>query len=203
MPNVYHEIAFTPAVKALQEVQGSREIYAKYEASPKRMKTELTGAEGSYLRERDSFYMSSVSETGWPYMQHRGGPAGFIKTLSAEEFGWAEYFGNRQYITTGNISGNDRVALFFIDYASKTRLKIYGHARVIGPDDPELDRLREGSGDIVVERGMIVKVASYEWNCPKYITERYTKPEVQQALAQMGARIAELEAQLAAKGSPQ
>ncbi len=200
MPNVYHEIAFTSAVKALQEAEGSREMYAKYEASEKRMKTELGEPEMGYIAGRDSFYMSSVSETGWPYMQHRGGPVGFAKVLNAQEFGWAEYWGNRQYISTGNIAGNDRVSLFFIDYASKTRLKVYGHARVVGLDDPVMETLTEGSDGLKVERGMVVTVASFEWNCPKYITERYTKGEVQQALAQMGARIAELEAQLAAKG---
>ncbi|PTX55401.1 hypothetical protein C8N43_0035 [Litoreibacter ponti] len=198
MPNTYHEIAFTPRVKALQEAQGSREMYAKYEASPKPMKTELTEAEQNYLGARDSFYMASVGETGWPYMQHRGGPAGFVKVLSSHEFGWAEYVGNRQYISTGNIAGEDRVSLFFIDYASKTRLKVFGHARVISPDDPFMAQLSDGS-PAQVERGMIVRVASYEWNCPKYITERYTRPEVEQALAQMGARIAELEAKLAAQ----
>ena len=200
MPNVYHEIAFTPAVKALQEGEGSREMYAKYEASPKRMKTELTESEMDYITGRDSFYMSSVGETGWPYMQHRGGPAGFVKILNPQEFGWAEYVGNRQYITTGNIAGDDRVSLFFIDYASKTRLKLYGHARIVAPDDPQMGELSDGSGEVKVERGMVVRVASYEWNCPKYITERYTRDEVQSALAQMGARIADLEAQLAAKG---
>ena len=200
MPNAYHEIAFTPAIKAMQEAEGSREMYAKYEASPKQMKTELTDSEMDYIATRDSFYMSSVSETGWPYMQHRGGPAGFVKMLSGQEFGWAEYVGNRQYITTGNIAGEDRVALFFIDYASKTRLKLYGHARVVTPDDPLMAQLSDGSGDVKVERGMVVRVASFEWNCPKYITERYTRDEVQHALSQMGARIAELEAQLAVKG---
>ena len=200
MPNAYHEIAFTPAVKALQEAAGSREAYAKYEAAPKAMKTELSGAETGYIAARESFYMASVSETGWPYMQHRGGPAGFVKALNAQEFGWAEYVGNRQYITTGNIAGDDRVSLFFIDYATKTRLKIFGHARVIAPDDPLMARLSHGSGEIGVERGMVVRVASYEWNCPKYITERFARPEVEQAMAQMGARIAELEAQLAAQG---
>ena len=197
MPNMYHDIAFTPAVKALQEAAGSRSAYAKYEASPKEMKTELSAAEMGYIAERDSFYIASVSETGWPYMQHRGGPVGFVKTLSAQEFGWAEYVGNRQYITTGNLAGEDRVSLFFIDYASKTRLKLYGHMRVIAPDDPLMTQLSAGNSDITVERGMVVKVASYEWNCPKYITERFARPEVEQAMAQMGVRIAGLEAQLA------
>ncbi len=200
MPNAYHEIAFTSAVKALQEDAGSRDIYAKYEASPMQMKTEFSESEMSYLAERDSFYISTVSETGWPYMQHRGGPAGFVNVLNEKEFGWAEYFGNRQYITTGNLCGDDRVSLFFIDYATKTRLKIFGHARVVDADNPLMTKLTEGSVGITVERGMVIKVASYEWNCPKYITERYTKVEVQQALAQMGARIAELEAQLAQNG---
>jgi len=196
MPNAYHEIAFTEAVRSLQEEAGSRSVYAKYEASEQRMKTELTEPEQSYLATRDSFYMATVSETGWPYMQHRGGPVGFIKLLNSKEFGWAEYTGNKQYVSTGNIAGQDRVSLFFIDYASRTRLKIYGHAKVIVPDDPLMEKLTEGAGDVVVERGMVVRVASYEWNCPKYITERYTRDEVQQALAQMGARIAELEARL-------
>ncbi|WP_298261665.1 pyridoxamine 5'-phosphate oxidase family protein [uncultured Litoreibacter sp.] len=201
MPNAYHEIAFTPAVKALQEAEGSRKLYEKYEASPKRMKTQLTPPELTYIAARDSFYMSSVGETGWPYMQHRGGPAGFIKPLNAQEFGWAEYVGNRQYISTGNIAQNDRVALFFIDYASKTRLKLFGHARVIAKDDPLMVQLGAGADDRQVERGMVVRVASYEWNCPKYITERYTRDEIQHAMTQMGARIAELEALLAAKDS--
>ncbi len=199
MPNTYHQIAFTDAVKALQEEAGSRAMYAKYEASPKQMKVELSEPEMAYLAARDSFYMASVSETGWPYMQHRGGSAGFVKALNSKEFGWAEYTGNKQYISTGNISGDDRVSLFFIDYATKTRLKIFGHARVIALDDPLMETLAEGAGDLVIERGMVVTVASYEWNCPKYITERYTKAEVEAALAQMGARIAELEAQLKAQ----
>ncbi|MEP3347771.1 MAG: pyridoxamine 5'-phosphate oxidase family protein [Litoreibacter sp.] len=200
MPNAYHEIAFTSAVKAIQDAQGSRKIYAQYEVDPTRLGETLTEPEMGYIASRDSFYMSSVGETGWPYMQHRGGPAGFIKLLNSQEIGWAEYRGNHQYITTGNIGGNDRVALFFIDYASKTRLKLYGHARVIAPDDPLMVQLAEGSDGRVVERGLVVRVASFEWNCPQYLTERYTRSEVQQALAQMGARIADLEAQLAAKG---
>lgn len=200
MPNAYHDIAFTHAVKALQNAAGSRDTYAKYEASPKAMKTELGEAEMGYIAGRDSFYVASVSETGWPYMQHRGGPVGFVKMLSTQEFGWAEYVGNRQYITTGNIAGDDRVSLFFIDYASKTRLKLYGHMRVVPPDDPMMTQLSVGSGAIGVERGMVVRVASFEWNCPKYITERFARPEVEQAMTQMGARIAELEAALAAKG---
>ncbi len=200
MPNAYHEIAFTPAVKSVQDAQGSREIYAKYEASEKRMKTELSDPEMMYLQERDSFYMASVSQTGWPYMQHRGGPHGFVKVLSSQEFGWAEYVGNRQYITTGNLVDEDRVSLFFMDYASKTRLKLFGHARVIEPGDLLMDRLSQGSAGTQIERGMVVRVASFEWNCPKYITERYDREEVQGALVQMGARIKELENALAAKG---
>lgn len=199
MPNMYHEIAFTPAVKAMQEAEGSREIYAKYEASPKEMRTELTGPELQYIAERDSFYMASVSETGWPYMQHRGGPKGFIKALSPQEIGWAEYAGNRQYISSGNIKGDDRVSLFFIDYASRTRIKLFGHARIIAPDDPLMETLSPGNDGLQIERGLVVRIASFEWNCPKYITERYTKADVSAALSQMGARIAELEAQLAAK----
>lgn len=164
------------------------------------MKTEFGDAEMGFWGPRESFYMASLGETGWPYMQHRGGAAGFLTLLSAQEFGWAKYAGNRQYIPTGNIAGDDRVSLFFMGYAAKTRLKVYGHARGVGADDPVMGRLSEGSGGVQVERGMIVRLASYEWNCPKYITQRYTKAEVQQALAQMGARIAELETALAAKG---
>lgn len=199
MPNQYHKIAFTPAVKALQEAEGSREMYAKYEASPKVMKTALGDAEQAYIAERDSFYLASVGETGWPYMQHRGGPAGFVKMLSDQEFGWAEYVGNRQYISTGNIAGDDRVSLFFIDYSSKTRLKVFGHARVIAPDNSLMAQLSQGS-PAQIERGIAVKIESFEWNCPKYITERHRRADVDAALSQMGARIAELEAALAAKG---
>lgn len=191
MPHAFHDIAFTPSVKSIQSQLGSRDHYANYEAGETHHDA-LGGPETAFVRGRDSFYMASVSETGWPYMQHRGGTPGFVKVVDEQTLAWAEYPGNDQYITTGNLAGSNKVALFFMDYSRKARLKIFGHARVV--DGREAQEFEPEA-----QRAIIVRLVGFEWNCPKYITQRHAHSDVEGALAQMGARIAELEAQLAAQ----
>jgi len=162
---------------------------------------ELGVDEEQFIQRRDSFYLASVNENGWPYIQHRGGPPGFLKTLDGHTLGFADLSGNRQLLTTGNVAVNDRVALFLMDYARRERLKIIGHAEVIPAEaNPALaaELVPEGVPVRLVERVFRIRVTGFDWNCPKYITPRFTAEEVEQAAAPLRNRIAELEAALAA-----
>jgi predicted pyridoxine 5'-phosphate oxidase superfamily flavin-nucleotide-binding protein len=199
MGHRFADIAFTPAVRAVQETMGSRRSYARLDG-PAVTHGALGDAEASFIAGRDSFYMATVSETGWPYIQHRGGPAGFVRVLDERTIGFADLRGNRQYVSVGNIAGNDRVSLFFMDYASRTRLKLLGRARVIDPDDPLVtDRLAVEGYRGHVERGLLIAVEAVDWNCSQHITPRFTLPEIEAATAPLRARIVELEAALAAR----
>jgi predicted pyridoxine 5'-phosphate oxidase superfamily flavin-nucleotide-binding protein len=158
----------------------------------------LTEDEITFIRSRDSFYLATVTETGWPYIQHRGGAPGFLRVLSPTRLAFADYRGNRQMLSTGNIAANDRVALFLMDYPRRERLKILGHARVgDARKHPELVApLAEPETRRIVERLFFIEVVSFDWNCPKYITPRYTAAEIEDLVAPLRERIAELEAQL-------
>lgn len=161
----------------------------------------LTPDEVDFIRRRDSFYMATVSETHWPYLQHRGGKPGFLRALRTDLLGFADYQGNRQLLSTGNLAVNDRVALFLMDYPQRRRLKILGHVRTRDArSHPELvAELAEPALHRSVERLFLIEVVSYDWNCPKYITPRFTKDEVEGLLTPLRGRIAELEAKLAAQ----
>ncbi|MGE0702134.1 MAG: pyridoxamine 5'-phosphate oxidase family protein [Hyphomicrobiaceae bacterium] len=196
MGHRFAELAFTPSVKALQEKNGSRRSYARMEGGPP-MRHRLSDREVQFITARDSFYMATVSETGWPYIQHRGGPAGFLRVLDEKTIGFADLSGNRQYISTGNLSGNDRVSLFLMDYANRARLKILGRACVVPPDEAEtMARLAVDAPEARIERGVLIDVEAFDWNCSQHITERYTLAEVEEATATLRARIAALEARL-------
>ena len=198
MGNEFGEIAFTPSVKAMQEKLGSRNAYAALEVGDHH-NSELGSDESNFIVVRDSFYMATVSETNWPYVQHRGGPAGFVKVLDARTLGFADYRGNRQYVSVGNLLKNDRVSLFFMDYPRRTRLKLLGHAELIGTERTELLKsLSVLEYKAKVERGMLIHVAAYDWNCPQHITPRFTQEQVETAIQPLRQRIATLEAQLAA-----
>jgi hypothetical protein len=162
---------------------GSREAYGRYEQDAVQ-EAVLSPHEVAFIEARDSFYLGTVSETGWPYVQHRGGPPGFLKVLDARTIGYADFSGNRQYISTGNLAGDDRVSLFLMDYPHQARLKILGRARVIEEDgDPELlARLEDPHYRARVERGIVIHIEGFDWNCPKYITPRYTEEEVAQRI---------------------
>jgi predicted pyridoxine 5'-phosphate oxidase superfamily flavin-nucleotide-binding protein len=197
MTNRFADIAFTPTVKSVQERQGSRAAYARAEDNPETYHHRLTAAEAEFIAARDSVYMATVGETGWPYIQHRGGPAGFIRVLDEGTLAFADFRGNRQYISVGNLLTDDRVSMFFMDYPNRTRLKLFGRARAIGPDEPDtLARLTVPGYRATVERGILIKVEAFEWNCPQHITQRFTLEEVQTVTAPLLSRIAALEADL-------
>ncbi len=177
MANRFLEIGFTDAVRKVQENMDSRKIYAKREAGPT-TNDRLGDKEAAFIAARDSFYMATVSESGWPYVQHRGGPVGFVRVLGETSIGFADFAGNRQYISTGNLTANDRVALFFMDYANKLRLKAYGHAEIISRDDTiTLERLTVADYRARIERGIVIHIEALDWNCPQHITPRLTLEE--------------------------
>ncbi len=158
----------------------------------------LGEAEMAFIAARDSFYLGTVSETGWPYIQHRGGSAGFMRVLNPTTLAFPDYHGNRQLITTGNLAVNDRVALFFMDYTHRERLKLIGHVRVedVRGNSELLRHISDGSGWDKVDRVMVIDVVSYDWNCPKYITPRYSLEEVEGLARPLRERIIALEAEL-------
>ncbi len=197
MSHGFAEIAFTPTVQAVQEKQGSRTAYARMEGEAERTNHRLGRAEAAFIAARDSFYMGSVGETGWPYIQHRGGPAGFVRVLDDITIGFADFRGNRQYVTVGNLATDNRVSLFFMDYANKTRLKLFGHATIVVPEhETTLSRLEMPDYRARVERGFLITVAGFDWNCPQHIPERFTRDEIGAATEPLHVRIAELEAEL-------
>ncbi|MCI0516966.1 MAG: pyridoxamine 5'-phosphate oxidase family protein [Woeseiaceae bacterium] len=179
MARAFSRIAFTPKVKAAQTRMGSRDGYRSAELGEPET-VELTSHEVDFISARDSFYQGTVGENGWPYVQHRGGPAGFLKVLDAQTIGYADFAGNRQYISVGNLDGDDRISLFLMDYPGQRRLKIWGRARLIDEDsEPALmARLECRDYRASVERGVVITVEAFDWNCPKYITPRFTGHEV-------------------------
>ena len=198
MAGKFLELAFTPAVRAAQEKYFGR----AQPVPPQPERDALTDDEFQFIRSRDSFYLATVSEAGWPYVQHRGGKPGFLQVMGPTQLAFADYKGNRQMLSTGNVAASDRVCLFLMDYPQRTRLKILGHAQVLDArEQPDLVTQVAGpEARGLVERLFLIEVVSFDWNCPKYITPRYTAAEVEEAVAPLKARIAELEAQLRASG---
>ncbi len=196
MATKYQDLMFTDAVGRAQTLYYGQA--GKVAGVPER---DLLGrAEAEFIALRDSFYIGSISESGWPYIQHRGGPSGFLRVIDGSTLVFADYKGNRQLLSTGNVSVNDRVALFLMDYQNRERLKILGHARI---EDvrarPELiERFTDATMRTSVERLVFIDVVSFDWNCPKYITPRYSVSAVEEMAASLRTRIAELEAALSA-----
>ncbi|MBC7840306.1 MAG: pyridoxamine 5'-phosphate oxidase family protein [Nitrospiraceae bacterium] len=190
----YLDLTFTESVCRAQEQYYGRA--GKIADAPER--DPLGQAEAEFIASRDSFYVGSISESGWPYIQHRGGPLGFLRVINETTLAFADYKGNRQLLTTGNVSVNDRVALFLMDYKNRERLKILGHARVEDAHaHPELiEQITDPKMRSAVERLVFIDVVSFDWNCPKYITPRYSAEEVEEHVEPLKQRIAELEAQL-------
>jgi predicted pyridoxine 5'-phosphate oxidase superfamily flavin-nucleotide-binding protein len=175
----HSEILFTDAVRAAQERFGSREQGDRLRAHGPANDT-LTDAEREFIQARDGFYLASVSESGWPYVQFRGGPAGFVRALDGKTLAYADFRGNRQYISTGNMEHDGRVALLFMDYARPARLKLLGRARVVdAAQAPELARqLQLPDYRARVERAVLIAVEAFDWNCPQHITPRYSAAEI-------------------------
>ncbi|MEM9133214.1 MAG: pyridoxamine 5'-phosphate oxidase family protein [Actinomycetota bacterium] len=190
------ELAQTPAIHAVQEQKGALGIY---DTAP----TPLDGLdehEAAFIQAADSFYMATVNEDGWPYVQHKGGAPGFVKVLGPATIGWTERSGNRQYLGAGNVAANGRVALIFVDYARRMRLKVLGRARHVTDLTPGLadDLNPEGHR---ADGGFVIEVEATAWNCPKHITPRITVDQARELVAGLEARIAELEAQLATQAT--
>jgi predicted pyridoxine 5'-phosphate oxidase superfamily flavin-nucleotide-binding protein len=185
----FTQFAFTEAVRKLQEQYGSRSSYARMEASGD--KYELTPRESSFIQSRDSFYMATVGENGWPYMQFRGGPKGFLHVIDATTLGYADFRGNKQYISTGNILTSGKATLFLMDYPSQSRLKIWVHPEVIAPDDDAdlAQALDCPDYDATVERLVVLRIQAYDWNCPQHITPRYTVDEISEEMIKRNPNI--------------
>ncbi len=188
MRHAFANIAFTPAVRQVQARDGSRAQYARaFESGDEVRNAELGPDEAAFIHAQRSFYLATVSETGWPYVQHRGGTPGFLRVLDAKTLSFADLPGNRQFISVGNVANDDRVALILVDYAHRHRMKLLGRLGV-----------QESPGTGRTERTMTIHVEAFDWNCPKYIPVRFEAEDVQRALDERDRRIAELEAQLAA-----
>jgi predicted pyridoxine 5'-phosphate oxidase superfamily flavin-nucleotide-binding protein len=200
MARNYRHTLFDDAVKALQEQHGSRASYDKLDAGADGTPDALTAKEIAFIGERDSFYMASVTADGWPYMQHRGGPAGFLRHIAAGRIGFADYRGNRQYISTANLMANDRVSLFLMDYPNRDRLKLVGHATIVElADDPAaVTALMPAAYRATPERAFFIDVIGWEWNCSQHITPRFTEAEISAAIRPMAAELNQLRAEIAA-----
>lgn len=203
MAHKFAEIAFTPAVREIQRARGSRERYAAMDGGED-YSHQLGEQEANFIAARDSFYMASVSETDWPYVQHRGGPVGFVKVLDEGTLGFADFAGNRQYVSTGNFAHDNRVALIFMDYPNRRRLKLLGRVELIEADDVEnLARLEDSGYRTRIERGFIIRVAAFDWNCPQHITPRFSAAEVEALVENLVEENRQLKSRLASiNGAP-
>ena len=195
MPHGFLDIALTPSVRAAQEAMGSDGIWGNFKGH--RAFDELTPREAAFIGERDSFYMATVSETGWPYVQHRGGPPGFLKPIGTHTLAFADFAGNRQYITLGHLKENDRAHIFIPDFATQQRLKLWGRARVVEGDLELMERLVDPAYKAKPQRAIVFTLEAWDVNCRQHITARYSEAEMAPAVNKLVARIKELEEEVA------
>ncbi|MGE0682107.1 MAG: pyridoxamine 5'-phosphate oxidase family protein [Candidatus Binatia bacterium] len=194
MAHNFGSLVFTPVIKALQERHGSRRQYAKLEksgVSPDR----LGQQESEFIAARDSFYLASVGETGWPYVQHRGGPTGFLKVIDERTIAFADFSGNKQFISAGNLMTDNRVALILVDYPAQMRLKILGWAKIIEGEQVQewIKQVHDPGYQAVIERIFVIRVEAFNWNCRQHIMPRFTEDQIHEALAPIERRMQELE----------
>jgi predicted pyridoxine 5'-phosphate oxidase superfamily flavin-nucleotide-binding protein len=196
------DVAFTPSVKAIQALKGSRDAYARIEQHGG-WRTEIDENLTAFLADANSLYFATATADGQPYIQHRGGPKGFVKILDKNTLAFADYSGNRQYITQGNLSENPKAHIFLMDYAHRRRVKIWGEARMVDDDPALLKSLMPAGYKARPEQAVLFKISAWDTNCPQHIPQKFDAADVAAALATRDARIAELEAELAAlKGMP-
>jgi predicted pyridoxine 5'-phosphate oxidase superfamily flavin-nucleotide-binding protein len=200
MTEFISDIAFTPTVKAEQTRHGSRDAYARMERKGG-WQDSVTDDLAAFIAGRDSFYLATVSVDGQPYIQHRGGPSGFLKVIDDRTLGFADFGGNKQYITTGNLMDNDKAYIFLMDYANRRRIKIWGRARVVEDDPALMARLADPAYAAAPERAILFTISAWDVNCPQHITPRHTEAEIRAVVEPLRQRIAELEARLAELGS--
>lgn len=196
MARNFAEIAFTESVKAQQEKYGSRKSYARMEAVARG--NEIGENEAAFIAARDSFYLATTGESGFPYVQFRGGPQGFLKVLNTKTLAYADFRGNLQYVSVGNLTRNEKAALILMDYANRQRLKIYARVEVIeAKDRPELiAQLQDASYDAEIERAMVLHLEAFDWNCPQHITQRFTIEEIRELNAPLYEHVSKLEAEI-------
>ena len=192
MPRPVSDIAFTPAVKGIQEREGSRAAYAKMEDG-RGWSDRITPDLKAFLKERDSFYIATTNSEGQPYIQHRGGKKGFLKVIDEETLAFADFKGNRQYVSMGNLSENDQAFIFLMDYPNRTRIKIWGRAEVVENNEELQSKLTDSDYGGVVERAFVFHVEAWDANCPQHIHPRYTKDEIEDLLGGMREKIQNLE----------
>ncbi|WP_284760025.1 pyridoxamine 5'-phosphate oxidase family protein [Agrobacterium sp. fls2-241-TYG-188a] len=197
MPYHFLEVAVTPSVRAAQADMGVDQIWLGENDRPS---DTLTENEIAFIATRDSFYIASVSETGWPYVQHRGGKTGFLKVVDPQTMAFADYRGNRQYISAGNFAANDRACLFLMDYVRRTRLKVYAHVErlTLDANSSLTDLVSDPTYRGRAERIFKLRLEAYDWNCPQHIIPRYTEQQVEQAVAPLRQKLQQLEAENAA-----
>jgi uncharacterized protein len=190
----FGSLAFTPLVKRLQERYGSRQQYERVERSGGQS-DRLTDFESEFLADRDSFYWATVGATGWPYVQHRGGPKGFLKVIDDHTVAFADFRGNKQFISTGNLMNDSRVAMILVDYPRQARLKILGRVEIFEGENSSdwLERVRIPGYKAIIERVFVIHVEAYDWNCPQHITPRYTTEEIREGMHAVERRIEALE----------
>jgi predicted pyridoxine 5'-phosphate oxidase superfamily flavin-nucleotide-binding protein len=192
------DVAFTPTVKRFQETKGSRKGYARMEEKAGWQST-VTDELANFIAERDSFYLGTANADGQPYIQHRGGKPGFLKVIDEKTLAFADFRGNRQYISAGNLEDNDKAYMFLMDYPNRRRIKIWGRARVVDDDADLLARLTDADYDGVPEQAVVFEITAWDVNCPQHITPRFTEEEVAEFVAPLQQRIKELEAALETK----
>lgn len=197
MSTLSSDVAFTPRVKAIQAERGSRSTYARMEERGG-FRTELTEDLAQFLAGIDTAFLATANAAGQPYAQHRGGPKGFIRILGPSTLGFADYKGNRQYVTTGNLAENDRAFLFLIDYAHRRRVKLWGRARVVANDDALIERLMPEDYEARPEQAILFEVEAWDINCPQHIPQKIDGADAARVFAELQARIATLEAENAA-----
>jgi uncharacterized protein len=198
MPRAFAQIAFTPSVRAVQERQGSARAYGRFLTDDAGDAGDRLGPEeAAFVAARDGFYQATVSEIGWPYVQFRGGPRGFLRVLDGRTIAYAEFRGNRQYLSVGNLSRDDRIALILVDYPNRRRLKLWGRARLVdAAAEPDLiARLHDPTYRARPERATVIAVTALDWNCPQHIPQRFTLDELEDRLAPLRAELVRLRAE--------
>lgn len=198
MTTAFAEITFTDAVKAAQDRNGSRASYARLQRPEAPRRDRLTAKERQFIIARDGFYQATVNADGWPYVQFRGGRPGFLRVLDAQTIAYADFSGNKQYLSAGNLAGNDRIALILMDYAGRRRLKLWGRVCLVdAADDPLLvERLADPDYRATIERAVLITIEALDWNCPQHITPRFTEAELDAILAPVREENARLRARI-------
>lgn len=197
MALAFPSIAFTPEVRSMQQRMGSADGYARFLSDERNGGDEIGPREAQFISLRDGFFQATVSSSGWPYVQFRGGKPGFLKVLDSRTIGFADVRGNRQYISAGNLTTNDRISMILMDYPNQARLKILGNVELVDAgDNPELtEKLRPRDGTHKIERLFIIRIAALDWNCPQHIPQRFTLAELEPVHAEMRNQIAALQAE--------